>query len=75
MRKENYFICSICGKIINKGAKYFTAFDEYICEECSEELLIYDEAFENYVYQDEHRETYSDDSMSDITVFYEDYVE
>lgn len=72
---KNKLYCTKCGKQLNKGDKYFTSSDEYICEECSEDLLIYDETFENYVYQDEHRETYLDDSMSDITVFYEDYVE
>lgn len=61
--------CEFCGKII-KGSYYTSQYGNgYVCEECGDERLTYEEEYEAYIYNEDVRDSYSDDYGVDIDRF------
>lgn len=65
--------CEFCDKEI-KGNYYDSHYSNgYICEECGDERLTYEEEYEAYIYNEDVRDSYSDDYGVDIDRF--DFIE
>lgn len=45
--------------------------DTKFCKECGGKLLTYDFALEAYLYQDESKDSYLDDEITDLELFQE----
>lgn len=61
--------CEICGKEI-KGNYYDSQYGNgCICEECGDARLTYEEEYEAFIYNEDVRDSYSDDYGVDIDRF------
>lgn len=60
-------LCGLCGERL--GSSYFDSGNSCICEECADAVLVFNNIFEAYVYEEDDKDIYYDDEMSDIEVF------
>lgn len=69
MRKVLY--CEHCGAPIHPDTDvYFMSEDGIVyCEECAEEFLTFSDDVQVYVHEDQYKEVYLDDELSDIDLF------
>lgn len=61
-------ICVNCGKTIEKGYYYNNEHFAY-CEECGDELLIYKDELNGYIFLEDNRLFFIDEDLDDIYIF------
>ena len=63
--------CEKCGKAILDNESFYKSENIVLCEDCGDEDLCRFELEDGcYIHNDDYRETYSDDYLSDIVVYY-----
>lgn len=70
--QDNIKVCRSCEKEILHNEEYYTNnydSDYHLCKYCGEELLVFNDNFEDYILRDDNKDYYLDDSMSDIDTF------
>lgn len=68
---NNVLYCEHCGALIHpETGIYFMSEDSVIyCEECADEFLTFSDDVQAYVHEDQYKEVYLDDELSDIELF------
>ena len=68
-REEIYMIyCDLCKKEI-EGGYYESSYADILCEECGEDLLVWNYNLDSFVSEADDKEYYFDDELSDIITY------
>lgn len=60
--------CDNCGKVVSINY-YDSDYNTILCEVCGDELLAYNDSIDCYVYEEDNKETFYDDEISDVEMF------
>lgn len=59
--------CDNCDREID--GKCFISNTTYLCEECGDELLIYNDDVDSYIWEEDDKEVIYDDAGADVELF------
>jgi hypothetical protein len=68
-REEIYMICCDWCKKEIEGGHYESSYTDILCEECGEDLLVWNYNLDSFVLEADDKEYYFDDELSDITTY------
>lgn len=64
--------CADCGKLINGKTTHdeycYVSGEDFFCEECGDDLFCWNDSIEEYILEEDDRNTFYDDAISDLSI-------